>query len=349
MITTLSPASQMMLRHKNFFKNRNILFAGDLQDALAAHWNAKNVYAHLTMYQRYQQLADKMGERVVFSLMPDVAFVENIDTLIYFWPKSKREAQFQLTYLRALLQDNVDIFIVGENRSGVRSCEKYLNDEGEIRKVDTARRCSLYHFKENKKPIFDLTSWWQRYFLSDNTCIMTLPGVFSAEHLDEGSRLLLESLHDMPQIIYGNILDVGSGAGVLSACIGKIKPEVQLTLSDVNAAALVASQATLEANQLHGHIIASNIFSNIEESYDLIMSNPPFHEGIQTDYTASESLIREAKKHLKPGGHLCLVANAFLPYAILLDHFFGMHRVLKQTSKFKVYLTQHEHKIESEK
>ncbi|WP_457292125.1 methyltransferase, partial [Pseudomonas azotoformans] len=71
--------------------------------------------------------------------------------------------------------------------------------------------------------------------------------------------------------------------------------------------------------------------------FDMIISNPPFHEGLQTSLHAAEQLIRGAAKHLNIGGHLRIVANAFLPYAALLDATFGSHEVLAQNGRFKVY------------
>ncbi|SUB35069.1 ribosomal RNA small subunit methyltransferase C [Pasteurella multocida] len=39
-----------------------------------------------------------------------------------------------------------EMLIVGENRCGVRSVEKMLDAYGDIAKIDSARRCGLYHF-----------------------------------------------------------------------------------------------------------------------------------------------------------------------------------------------------------
>ncbi|SSY93612.1 Ribosomal RNA small subunit methyltransferase C [Aggregatibacter aphrophilus] len=75
----------------------------------------------------------------------------------------------------------------------------------------------------------------------------------------------------------------------------------------------------------------------MEGKFDLIISNPPFHDGIDTAYTAVNELIKQAKWHLKTGGELRIVANAFLPYADWLDQHFGDHEVLAKNNKFKVY------------
>lgn len=71
----------------------------------------------------------------------------------------------------------------------------------------------------------------------------------------------------------------------------------------------------------------------------MIISNPPFHDGLQTSLEAARALIRGAVRHLNSGGELRIVANAFLPYPQVLDETFGFHEVIAQTGRFKVYRT----------
>lgn len=114
-------------------------------------------------------------------------------------------------------------------------------------------------------------------------------------------------------------------------------PNIKLTLCDTHAAAIRSSIETLKINGLTGHILPSDIYSTIEDSYDWIICNPPFHDGLKTDYTAAETIIKQAPNYLKPGGKFRMVANAFLPYPDWLDKAFGCHEILAQTGKFKIY------------
>lgn len=331
-MSAFCPASEVMLRHTDEFTERHVLFAGDLQDDLPCQFEAKEVRVHCSQYHHWRQLARTLGEKAQFSLLPPPELVDGCDTLVFYWPKSKQEAQFQLNALLSQLPVGTDLFIVGENRSGVRSAETLLADFGPIAKIDSARRCSLYHFRSERQAQFDVSQWWDEYQV-DDVIVKTLPGVFSRDGFDVGSQLLLSALEN----VKGKVLDVGCGAGVLSAILAHENPDLTLTLSDVNAAALESSKATISANGLQGKVIASDVFSDIEGRFDFIISNPPFHDGLQTNLTAAESLIRGATKHLQLGGRLCIVANAFLPYPDLLDATFGSHEVLAQTGRFKVY------------
>ena len=179
----------------------------------------------------------------------------------------------------------------------------------------------------------DADKFWGEYSV-DGLTVKTLPGVFSRDGLDVGSQLLLSTLTPHTK---GKVLDVGSGAGVLSVAFARHSPKIRLTLCDVSAPAVEASRATLAANGVEGEVFASNVFSEVKGRFDMIISNPPFHDGMQTSLDAAQTLIRGAVRHLNSGGELRIVANAFLPYPDVLDGTFGFHEVIAQTGRFKVY------------
>lgn len=331
---TLALSSEMIFRHRDTFLNKQVVVAGDVQDLLPARLAARSVQVHTTWYHRQQTLARALGEQAVqFSLVADATMARECDTLIYFWPKNKLEALFQMTNLLSILPIGGDVFVVGENRSGVRSSKQMLEAWCPLVKIDSARCCGLYHGQVVKQPHFNVDDYWQSYQL-DDVVIKTLPGVFSCDKLDKGSQLLLSTFN---QQLQGRVADIGCGSGVLSAVLAKSAAGIQLTLSDVHMPALAASRATLAVNGLKGSVLASDVYSAISDQYDIILSNPPYHDGMQTNLKMVETLIRGALSHLRIGGELRIVANAFLPYPDLLDAVFGNHQVLAQNSRFKVY------------
>ncbi|RKS87766.1 16S rRNA m(2)G 1207 methyltransferase [Orbus hercynius] len=341
-MSALTPSSQVLQRHEALFYGKNILVAGDFHDDYVLQLETAATKIHCTLFHLYSQLKKRYSDKLIeFGVMPTDACYENTNTLIYYWPKNKHEAQFQLAYLLNHLAQGTDIFIVGENRSGVKSAETLLTSFGTIQKIDTARRCSLYHFNADSRLAFDIKQWWHQYELQLdklNIKIDNLPGVFSQRTLDTGSDLLLNALIDNTSLIRGRVLDVGCGCGVLSAVVAKINPSIELICVDVSAVALASTTQTLLTNGIDGEVIASDVFSDINGRFDLIVSNPPFHDGKETDYSAIETLIAQSRAYLAANGKLCIVANSFLPYHRLLAEHFKRVDVIAQTTKFKVYL-----------
>ncbi|MEY0159859.1 16S rRNA (guanine(1207)-N(2))-methyltransferase RsmC, partial [Providencia manganoxydans] len=207
---------------------------------------AKSVRAYTNQYHQWLPLLKSMGDNAFFGLAADQSFVKYCDTLIYFWPKNKNEATFQLRSLCASLSVGTEIFIVGENRSGVKSATELMNGIAKLKKIDSARRCSLFFGSLTYQTLFDRNNWWQTYRYDDLT-VMALPGVFSQTALDEGSRLLLSTFDDT---MVGDLLDMACGCGVIATVLGKKNPMLKLTLCDVNAAAISSSIATLNVNEL---------------------------------------------------------------------------------------------------
>ena len=107
-------------------------------------------------------------------------------------------------------------------------------------------------------------------------------------------------------------------------------------MTDVNALALDSAAKTLEANDLTAEIIASDMFSDVTSKFDFIISNPPFHAGLNTNYEATERMLRQAPAYLKKHGQLFLVANRFLRYEPILAEVFQSVSVINENSRFKI-------------
>ena len=132
-------------------------------------------------------------------------------------------------------------------------------------------------------------------FYSDN-------GVFSKDKLDFGSSLLLSTLFKHKDIGELKVLDVGCGYGYMGISIAKIL-KYDVTMCDVNKRALHLAEKNCESNQVTAKVLESNIYSNITDIYDLIITNPPIRAGKDVVY----GILDEAREHLKVGGELWFV------------------------------------------
>lgn len=165
----------------------------------------------------------------------------------------------------------------------------------------------------------------------------TVPGLFSHEHVDAGSQLLADNL---PADLKGVAADFGAGWGYLSVRLAREMPK--LTAIDLYEAGFVASEMARVnmaelAPQMPANIIWSDLLSEpAERRYDVIVMNPPFHQGRAAEPSIGEGMIVAASKALKLGGRLFLVANRPLPYETVLQRHFGRHGEVTRDQRFKV-------------
>lgn len=126
-------------------------------------------------------------------------------------------------------------------------------------------------------------------------------GVFSKDKIDEGSKLLLETY-----IKYGKkekkILDVGCGIGFLGISLNKIMG-ARADMIDINNRALHLTKMNLKENKAEGNVFVSNIYENVKDAYDVIITNPPIRAGKKVYLT----IINESFNHLTKDGELWFV------------------------------------------
>ena len=114
-------------------------------------------------------------------------------------------------------------------------------------------------------------------------------------------------------------------------------PDTNLSLVDVSALALQSAETTLTINQLNGTFLASNSLSNVTEKYDVVISNPPFHQGVKTHYAATEQFLSNIKQHLTSNGTITIVANSFLKYPPIMEKTIGATKTLVVKKGFAIY------------
>jgi 16S rRNA (guanine1207-N2)-methyltransferase len=127
-------------------------------------------------------------------------------------------------------------------------------------------------------------------------------GVFSSKALDTGSQYFIETL--LTQDLSGSGLDLGCGIGTISVVLKSFKPNLKLTLSDINERAVKLSQKNLNKYGFNdSKVIVSNLFEKLKESYDFIYFNPPIRAGKKVIYDG----FAQAYQNLVPDGRLYIV------------------------------------------
>lgn len=127
-------------------------------------------------------------------------------------------------------------------------------------------------------------------------------GVFSYGELDRGTKFLARAMR-LPE--RGEVLDWGAGYGVLGIVAALLCPECQVTLVEVNERAAALARQNVELAGLTNATVVTGEAPEVlgDREFDVIVSNPPLHVG----KAAVETVIREARRRLRPGGSLWLV------------------------------------------
>lgn len=164
---------------------------------------------------------------------------------------------------------------------------------------------------------------------------------FAAECLFDGGfaacneRSLKGALN--PRAIYGDVLDVGAGCGILGFLLKRDFESINLSLLEIQERNLEILRINSLQNDLSAEILHADFAEfKSKKRFDFIVSNPPFYrEHISlskepymalSKSAASLSLrdfVRSANAHLKPGGTLifCYEAGKLAKICELLGEF----------------------------
>lgn len=159
--------------------------------------------------------------------------------------------------------------------------------------------------------------------------------VFSRENLDLGARLLLECLPRPEGEV--RLADLGCGSGVLALAMARRCPEARIIGTDASWQAIASARDNARANELQVDFAVMDCLAEVpDRSLDLVLCNPPFHQGLTVGDHLARLMFTDAHRALKPGGELRVVGNRHLGYHVRLTEIFGNVVQVAQTAKFVV-------------
>lgn len=165
--------------------------------------------------------------------------------------------------------------------------------------------------------------------------IVNHSNLFSREKLDIGTRFLLEHLPKGP---YKAILDLGCANGIVGIMAKKLNPQAKIVFSDESQMAIISARTNYSqffSDEAEFHW--TNCYENQEKnSLDLVICNPPFHQGNTIGDFIAWQMFNDARDSLKTGGTLRVIGNSHLAYQAKLKKIFGNSKIVATNPKFMI-------------
>ena len=110
-----------------------------------------------------------------------------------------------------------------------------------------------------------------------NVSVTTAGGVFSPDHVDTGTKVLLDHLDQVPP--GGNLLDIGCGWGAIALAMAMHSPHATVWAIDVNDRSLELTRLNADRLGLKNVHVCRPEEVDADVVFDGIWSNPPIRVG----------------------------------------------------------------------
>jgi 16S rRNA (guanine1207-N2)-methyltransferase len=353
----IAPSIQLLTDHASLNPTDAVLLYGHQLGVLGVYWSRNLPKCQLSItddnYSALEMTRMTLEANDIFSVnlltyidLPEELY-QKYDTVIIQIPKGRQLARRWLVQAYHALVDGGKLYLSGPNQSGIQSVIKdaqELYGSGRILAYKKGNRIAHFHKRTINEPQPDWAlspgiapHTWVEFSIplpGHSLRIRSLPGIFSFDHLDAGTALLLSVLQTPPG---AHILDIGCGYGIIGL-YAAFQGAGRADLVDISLYAAAACRETINLNCItNAKVFAGEFFSPVSANkYDLILSNPPFHSGHAVNYHFAQSMISQAYQALNPGGQVVIVANRFIRYDRLIKEIFGNVSVLTETGKFHV-------------
>ncbi|MCK4709806.1 MAG: methyltransferase [Gammaproteobacteria bacterium] len=255
-------------------------------------------------------------------------------------PKTLALFEYQLIRLKPLLSDKSQVIVAGMAKSMPAAVWKILERIiGPTKTSRAVKKAKVIQVTVNAKLALPEKTYPVEWKLEGSDySLSNHANVFSREKLDIGTRFLLENLPSTEGP--GDIIDLGCGNGVLGLMIASQNKQASLHFVDesymaVESARVNFKQLSAESSEPTFHV-SDDLSDFANQSTDLILCNPPFHQLQAVGDSVALSMFRESARVLRPDGELWVIGNRHLNYHKKLQHNFAQVELVASNKKFVI-------------
>ena len=164
----------------------------------------------------------------------------------------------------------------------------HLDDLVPIDKVELYKKEVLA--LEEGKPlqyVLGYVNFYGNKFIVDERCLIPR---FETEELVENTIKYINKYFNYPV----DIIDLGTGSGIIGLTLENKVPTNRVDLIDISNDALEVAKINKDNLNLKANLIQSDFFTNINNKYDVIISNPPYIK----DNERIEDIVKNNEPHL---------------------------------------------------
>ncbi len=263
--------------------------------------------------------------------------------IFYRVSKEKAVVHHVINQAWRLLQPGGELLLCGEKNQGIKTyiekaarlfaCQPHIQKDGLV-----------YHARLTRSSHTQSPAWLddqdypvlREITTADGFTFFSKPGLFGWNKVDQGSALLVEQLPGLlEKRTPGTLLDLGCGYGYLTLATAD-RHFSRRVATDNNAAALLAMTENARHMNLDVEVIAGDAASGVNGNVDLILCNPPFHQGFDMDGELTDKFLAATRRLLAPTGLAVFVVNQFIPLERKASHGFHQVQTVIQARGFKV-------------
>lgn len=345
------PSVELLAQQLHDLQGKCLIVADENWDDAPWVYIAQSGSAKRILRSNRYEIAQAAAQAGVSAKFSDFDFSDletgSFDSVLFRVSKERAVSHHIINRASVLLKSGGTLMLSGEKTDGLKTytghANKLFGDSSQPKKSGNYYLSRVTKYSDAGKLLDDKNYLVLRSIGSpENLPLQSKPGIFGWNKIDQGSALLINQLPEFLQSFGAenqpqSLLDLGCGYGFL-ACAAAQEGLTKITATDNNAAALKACKANFAALKVDGTVIAGDAGSQLEEHFDAIICNPPFHQGFNIDGELTAKFLTASKRLLAPRGRALFVVNNFIALEKKAQDYFPRVREVARSGSFKLIM-----------